>query len=304
MRPINKGDKPNTRVGQYREYYKLLVSQIGNYCSYCERPLPDSELNVEHIRPKSTNKEYELCWDNLLLSCFTCNTRKDHCESAIKDVNDLNYDEYAFPHIYDTYHLIDYPSPTYMPEFSANGDRKYQSQVEKLLHLIQLDNADNMTEAQLLDENEISKFRIFAGQEAAELKKDLGKVYNEEKLEATKKKIKREIEKLGFWSIWMKAFEDVAPIKAYLLSLIPGTEVEYFDDSEEIRQTCEHKHKYNDIIGTLASRLYYINQKGSIPHNEEWNNSIETAINKRLPEMTDEEQKHIQKYLDEIKSKQ
>ena len=52
-----------------------LAANIGEYCSYCERPVSDAALAVEHIKAKGLPKykylQFE--WLNFLLACARCN---------------------------------------------------------------------------------------------------------------------------------------------------------------------------------------------------------------------------------------
>jgi hypothetical protein len=75
MRPVDKGASPGNFT-DYPEARDPLIERIGDYCSYCERPLSDPE--VEHQEPKS-DPQYAhkaLDWTNFLLSCPTCNRQK------------------------------------------------------------------------------------------------------------------------------------------------------------------------------------------------------------------------------------
>ncbi len=55
-----------------KEALKLLYH---NKCAYCEQVV--EQTHVEHYRPKSTYYWLAYSWDNLLLSCPTCNKHKD-----------------------------------------------------------------------------------------------------------------------------------------------------------------------------------------------------------------------------------
>lgn len=47
-----------------------------NYtCAYCGRKLKSSELNIDHIIPRSKGGKHT--WENVVCSCYRCNTRKD-----------------------------------------------------------------------------------------------------------------------------------------------------------------------------------------------------------------------------------
>ena len=43
-------------------------------CQYCGRRLPRSELNLDHVVPRS--KGGSSSWDNVVCSCFACNRKK------------------------------------------------------------------------------------------------------------------------------------------------------------------------------------------------------------------------------------
>lgn len=74
MRPIDKGKAPETGFKKYQDAEPELEKRIGPYCSYCEMPIIHVP-EVEHKEAKSQGGE-ELAWDNLLLTCKYCNTRK------------------------------------------------------------------------------------------------------------------------------------------------------------------------------------------------------------------------------------
>ena len=53
---------------------KNIYSRDGNTCQYCNKKFPTSELNIDHVIPKShggTNT-----WTNLVCSCIKCNQKK------------------------------------------------------------------------------------------------------------------------------------------------------------------------------------------------------------------------------------
>lgn len=57
---------------QYRTAANPLITNLGRFCSYCEKPQP-SPLSVEHIAPKDNYPLFALAWDNFMLSCTVCN---------------------------------------------------------------------------------------------------------------------------------------------------------------------------------------------------------------------------------------
>ena len=57
-------------------------------CAYCEKRLLDSPKHIEHYRPKKIYYWLAYSWDNLLLSCGSCNSAKgDRFEIANKRQN-------------------------------------------------------------------------------------------------------------------------------------------------------------------------------------------------------------------------
>ena len=43
-------------------------------CQYCTAILPETQLNLDHVHPRA--KGGQTTWDNIVTSCFRCNTRK------------------------------------------------------------------------------------------------------------------------------------------------------------------------------------------------------------------------------------
>jgi len=43
-------------------------------CQYCARTLPETQLNLDHVMPR--DKGGRTTWENIVTSCFRCNTRK------------------------------------------------------------------------------------------------------------------------------------------------------------------------------------------------------------------------------------
>lgn len=53
---------------------KNIYSRDGNTCQYCNKKKPTSELNIDHIIPKSQGGKNT--WTNLVCSCIKCNQKK------------------------------------------------------------------------------------------------------------------------------------------------------------------------------------------------------------------------------------
>lgn len=51
-----------------------VYAHYRNTCSYCGHKFPTSELNLDHVIPQSRGGKKS--WDNIVLSCVPCNSRK------------------------------------------------------------------------------------------------------------------------------------------------------------------------------------------------------------------------------------
>jgi 5-methylcytosine-specific restriction endonuclease McrA len=54
-----------------------IYSRDGDICQYCGRKLPRSELNLDHVVPRSQGGKTS--WENVVCSCVPCNLRKGGC---------------------------------------------------------------------------------------------------------------------------------------------------------------------------------------------------------------------------------
>lgn len=61
-------------VGDVKFTRKNLYSHYKNTCCYCGGHFKTSELNLDHVLPRS--REGKTTWDNIVLSCIPCNTSK------------------------------------------------------------------------------------------------------------------------------------------------------------------------------------------------------------------------------------
>lgn len=71
----NKATIDTIIEGTYKKAAGPLVSRLGSFCSYCETYIPGL-LDVEHVCAKAQYPLFSLKWDNFLLACGPCNTKK------------------------------------------------------------------------------------------------------------------------------------------------------------------------------------------------------------------------------------
>ena len=134
MRPVDKGAAPQKEYKQYKDAEPDLEERIGAYCSFCEMSI-NHVPEVEHKEAKACGGE-ELAWDNLLLSCKYCNTRKGtHVGKGDKD-------KYLWPDEDDTFHayLYDKDIPRLNEEYLLAQGSEVSEKADRLYRLLKLDN--------------------------------------------------------------------------------------------------------------------------------------------------------------------
>ena len=88
---------------QLKEIYNLK-------CAYCEQKLLDAPKHIEHYRPKDIYYWLAYSWDNLLLSCGSCNSSKGTKFKIKKTI--VTYDNELFEDIHNlgnSYDVIEEP---------------------------------------------------------------------------------------------------------------------------------------------------------------------------------------------------
>ncbi|OWP78450.1 HNH endonuclease [Flavobacterium oreochromis] len=212
MRPINKGTSPQVFTN-YKDAKQPLVDRIGRYCSYCERHIV-TNLAIEHIFPKDDALGYSHLrenWDNFLLACVNCN--------SAKGVEIIDEATYLLPDRDNTFIGFEYLENG---EVVASGGN---TMAQNTIDLVDL----NIEEEDLTDETKLFTALIRSGQrvqawiQAKEARID----YNNG--EVNVRRIVREAQSLGFFSIWMKAFEGVPAVRQELINNFIGTAINCFD---------------------------------------------------------------------------
>lgn len=215
MRPINKGTSPRVFV-QYEDAKKPLVDRIGTYCSYCERQIA-TNLAIEHIFPKDDHLGYSHLrenWDNFLLACVNCNSSKG--------VTIIDEATYLLPDRDNTFINFEYLETG---EVLACGNNPINVMAQNTIDLVNL----NVESEDLTDETLLFTALIRSGQrvqawiQAKEAREDY------DNGEVNIRSIAREARSIGFFSIWMKAFEGVRAVRQELINTFIGTEVGCFD---------------------------------------------------------------------------
>jgi uncharacterized protein (TIGR02646 family) len=120
LRPVVRGDAPVVAAGNpivytdYKQARDALIARMGDYCSYCEVAL-HSDIDVEHVLPKSLNPDLELEWSNFLLACGNCN--------SIKGGQTITLADYYWPDLDNTLRAFLYEQDE-PPQVSTTGNRR------------------------------------------------------------------------------------------------------------------------------------------------------------------------------------
>ena len=224
MRPVEKknvGDSITLEDGtvvevkeDYNPHQKarpILLANLGHYCSYCETWVPvGSNMEVEHVQPKSIYGDLKYKWSNFLLACRTCNGKSNKSEE------DVVLGQVHLPHLNNTFKsLVYFPAGVVKVNPTLTGESK--THAEELRRLVGFD--------KFSDDDRIEA-RRYAWTRAIEVLKDYESVERDEKrLQDLIKTIKEN----GFWSIWFTVFKDHDEVRAAMIDAFPGTAKCCFD---------------------------------------------------------------------------
>ncbi len=206
MRPVERGPCPTDTVGKpirFREYGHAkphLKSKLGEYCSYCEIPLPSS-AHVEHIRHKHKNPGLVCEWDNFLLACQSCNSTKGTKVDSQADV-----DARLWPHKHRTFDVFIYgpEGVVHIATINDSVEAARAKATEEMVHLTRRPGSGLTREQVLRGSDNRWKKRKEAWDEAAFARKQLERSDTPE----MRRQILKTAHALGFWSVWMTVFHD------------------------------------------------------------------------------------------------
>lgn len=211
----------------YGDARKVLLANLGNYCSYCEAHFENGAiLQTEHVQPKGLKENGVLKydhlkykWSNFLLGCFTCNSKGN------KGSKDVVLDAIHLPHLNNTFLSLIYkeagvvlPNPA-LPPLSLK-------KAEALIDLIGLNKPSSETD-----------YRCQARRQAWDKAQNCLKKYKDGKykLDALIDYIKE----VGHWSIWYTVFDGQNEVRKALLDF-PGTASSCFDAENNYRPIYRH----------------------------------------------------------------
>jgi uncharacterized protein (TIGR02646 family) len=213
MRPITRGPSPSgaSTWSSYSQARGPLEAKFGRYCSYCELELKTG-LHVEHVRPKSVEPSLLLKWDNFLLACVHCNSRKGSQPVVLN--------EYLWPDADNTFLAYTYSSGA-LVSVRKSLPAGPASQAQKTFDLVGLGHipattgdADRRWERryQAWDTAERARDRLAKGDTP------LAREWLVEVALGT-----------GCFSVWMTIFDGDDDIKQRLVAAFPGTASDCFN---------------------------------------------------------------------------
>lgn len=217
MRPVEKGTPPDLKFKKYQDAELFLEKRLGPYCSFCEFPIHHVP-EVEHKEAKTKGGK-ETDWENLLLSCKYCNTRK----GVIVEKGDRG--KYLWPDEDDTFHVFLYSTeiPQLNKAYLKTQGKVIQEKAENLFHLIKLDHiplSPTEKDRRYSMRNEARNYALNskAGWDVA--KQTSKKMLYLQQIEMLAKAS-------GFFSVWMNVFKDDIEVKKALIAIFKGTKEEF-----------------------------------------------------------------------------
>jgi uncharacterized protein (TIGR02646 family) len=218
MRPVDKWKvkqlvKKLAILKIYKPYSKakvVLEDNLGTYCSYCEKPISDESMHVEHIKPKHKYKKLQYSWSNFLVSCQRCNGVDN------KGIKDVIYKNMHYPHKNNTYLSIVYTNNgTALVNPKLTGVEKDKAQ--KLIELVGLHKTKGVPGHNEGDKRAERRKTII--DLAIRYKRD----FDSPNTKLTAEFISDFAVSNGFWSIWMEIFKTDQRVCDQLVSKFKGT---------------------------------------------------------------------------------
>lgn len=220
MRPVDRGDVPKdenddpVEYDDYKDARDDLIERMGDYCSYCEISL-HSQIDVEHVVPKSLDPTLELEWTNFLLACKNCNSTKLNKPVVI--------DQFYWPERDNTLRAFFYEKdlPPQLTEDDADIDA---ARAQRTLDLTGLNR--DATHPNLSDRDRRWLKRINAWSKALEVK-TLIALNDTDQMRQLALMVAKGV---GFWSVWFAVFNEDIDMCRRLIDGFHGTEKLCFAD--------------------------------------------------------------------------
>ncbi|WP_395549308.1 MULTISPECIES: HNH endonuclease signature motif containing protein [unclassified Lacrimispora] len=223
MRPVDKGISPYTEIDVYQDAKPYLEEKVGKYCSFCEMHVTNA-LAVEHKESKNSGGALK-DWDNLLLGCTYCNSRKS------EKIKKGDLDKWLWPDKHNTFLAFTYEGavPKVNEEYLKTVSDEALKRAEQLFSDIELDYQPGKgeDEKKIRDKRWENRFETLSIAETT--KSTWLMLKNEEDRNSQIVNIVNMAKGYGFFSIWMMVFKEYDIIKRALITAFPGTSRSCFD---------------------------------------------------------------------------
>lgn len=202
MKPVNKGVSPGP-FAAYGNAKPQLVARLGKFCSYCEAFGEATGLDVEHIYPKQAHDTREKDWDNFLLSCTSCNSKKN--TSLGRGRQRALLQRFLWPHIDNTSRAFHY-----LPDGRVKPGARLKPPLKKLAEatLEMLKTCTNQTKAKAFEKLGVTYSGIRIRKEKWEIAELMHVDYLANPNQARAELLAKNAISHGHFSIWMEVFKD------------------------------------------------------------------------------------------------
>lgn len=220
MRPVARGPDP----GGYTAYgfaYRPLVEAIGRYCSFCEAPIKNGQ--VEHVLPQDHYSGLALSWDNFLLACLNCNATKGAWPTPALGDRGVAY----WPDQDNTARAYEYRKHL-PPRAIAHLPDAQRLRAEALLSQTGVDRWPD--HPRWSEKDDRWELRLEAWDKAIDALADLGL----EDTQIHRKRIALQAAATGFWSVWRAVFAGDTDMLRRLNEAFRGTDPACFDANLEL----------------------------------------------------------------------
>ena len=226
MRPVDKGEAPDIRIDDYNDAKPYLETRIGEYCSYCEMRVNNC-LAVEHKESKNSGGALN-DWNNFLLGCTYCNSRK------LEKIKKGELEKWLWPDQHNTFLAFTYKNavPTLNEVFLKTEGEDVYNKAKQIFDDLKLDNRPlKPGSAGKKDKDKRWECRFGALGYAEDAKKTYEKQKTQEGRDDQIKNIIAQAKLSGFFSVWMMVFDDCSEVKKALIDAYPGTAKDCFDEN-------------------------------------------------------------------------
>lgn len=199
-----------------------LKGRIGDYCSYCERPIPE---DVEHVLPRKEFPEFELEWDNFLLACKSCNGVKAGSQEVTHPPDaDLERSRFLWPDRDNTARAFIYRR--YGIAVADDLDSDAAGLAQETMRLTGFHRQPGTADKQLSPRDSRWRYRDEVWMLAEKWQKRLS---SETPSLALREAVLDLAVAKGFWSVWRTVFADDPTMLAALNDRFAGTAKDCFD---------------------------------------------------------------------------